>query len=189
MKVRFNAPVVLTFTFISAIVLLINQFILHGLVAAWFSLSANFNPLSYRNWVTLFTHVIGNAGWNQFLSNFAFILLLGPILEETYRSASLIVMMILTALITAVLNILIFKTNMLGASGIVFMMILLASFTSFSKGELPLTFILVLIIYLGREILHSFETEVISEFAHIVGGFCGSLFGFFKPGRPRKRSK
>jgi membrane associated rhomboid family serine protease len=187
MNVRYNAPVVLSFTLVSAVVLFVNQYVMHGLNPAWFSLGAGFNPQSYRNWVTLITHVIGNAGWNQFLANFAFILLLGPVLEESYSSASLVVMIILTALITAVLNIVVFKTDMMGASGIVFMMILLASFTNFKRGEIPLTFVLVLIIYLGREILHSLETGVISEFAHIVGGFCGSLFGFFKPGKVRTR--
>jgi uncharacterized membrane protein YdcZ (DUF606 family) len=61
------------------------------------------------------------------------------------------------------------------------MMILLASFTNFNKGEIPLTFILVLILYVGRELINSFKSDNISEFAHIVGGFCGSLFGFFRP--------
>jgi uncharacterized membrane protein YdcZ (DUF606 family) len=69
----------------------------------------------------------------------------------------------------------------MGASGVVFMMILLASFTNFNKGEIPLTFILVLILYLGEQLFTSLKTENISRYAHIVGGFCGSLFGFFKP--------
>jgi uncharacterized membrane protein YdcZ (DUF606 family) len=62
-------------------------------------------------------------------------------------------------------------------------MILLASFTNFSKGEIPLTFILVLILYLGRELFNSFSSNNVSEFAHIAGGFCGSLFGFFRTSR------
>ena len=188
MVIKYNAPVVLTFAFVSALVLLINQYLLHGLVPAWFSVSANFNPGAFRCWVTLVSHIIGNANWNQFLSNFAFILLLGPILEESYSSWSLVVMMLLTALVTAVLDILVFKTVLTGAGGIVFMMILLASFANFSKGELPLSFVLILIIYLGREFLNAFDTGNIDEFAHIIGGFCGSLFGFFKPGKTvRKR--
>jgi membrane associated rhomboid family serine protease len=189
MKVRYNAPVVLTLTLISAIVLAVNQYKMPGLIPAWFSLGANFNPQSYRNWITLITHVLGSANWNQLLTNFAFILLLGPILEESYSSWQLVAMIMLTALVTAMINILVFKADMLGASGIVFMMILLASFANFSKGELPLSFVLVLIIYLGREIMASFETGSTYEFAHIIGGFCGSLFGFFKPGHSRKRPK
>jgi membrane associated rhomboid family serine protease len=189
MVIKYNAPVVLTFAIVSALVLLINQHFLRGLIPAWFSVSANFNPASFRCWVTLVSHIIGNAGWNQYLSNFAFILLLGPILEESYSSWSLVVMLAITALVTAVLNILVFKTTLLGAGGVVFMMILLASFTNFSKGELPLSFILVLIIYLGREFLNAFDTGDIDNFAHIVGGFCGSLFGFFRPGKSAVRKR
>jgi membrane associated rhomboid family serine protease len=127
--------------------------------------------------------VIGHADINHFLSNFSFILLLGPILEETYGTRILLMMIAATALVTGALNALFFPSFLLGASGVVFMMILLASFTNFNKGEIPLTFILVLILYIGREVISSFRSDNISEFAHIVGGFCGSLFGFFKPVR------
>jgi membrane associated rhomboid family serine protease len=68
----------------------------------------------------------------------------------------------------------------LGASGIVFMMILLASFTNFRKGEIPLTFILVLIFYVGNEVMSAFRNDGVARFAHILGGFCGSIFGFFR---------
>jgi uncharacterized membrane protein YdcZ (DUF606 family) len=86
----------------------------------------------------------------------------------------------ITALVTGLFNVFFFSTGLLGASGIVFMMILLASFTNFKRGEIPLTFILVLALYLGRELANSFTRNNISEFAHMVGGFCGSLFGFFR---------
>jgi uncharacterized membrane protein YdcZ (DUF606 family) len=66
------------------------------------------------------------------------------------------------------------------------MMILLVSFTNFSEGEIPLTFILILILYIGREVFNSFRQDNISEFAHIIGGLCGSLFGFFRPGTNTK---
>jgi len=67
----------------------------------------------------------------------------------------------------------------------VFMMILLVSFTNFNKGEIPLTFILVLFLYLGKELYDSFQGlfgggDNVSQFAHIVGGFIGSLFGFLR---------
>jgi membrane associated rhomboid family serine protease len=186
MRIKYNAPTVLTYTFLSAGVLILSLTVSPRLTETWFMVSGkgSFSPSSVRCWVTLFTHVIGHANWNHFISNFAFILLIGPILEENYGSLSLFLMTAITALVTGVLNILFFSSNLLGASGVVFMMILLASFTNFSRGEIPLTFILILVLYLGRELFNSFMNNNISEFAHIVGGFCGSLFGFF---RPRKR--
>jgi membrane associated rhomboid family serine protease len=99
-------------------------------------------------------------------------------LEESYGSLALLAMIAITALVTGVLNMFLFPSALMGASGVVFMMILLASFTNFSKGEIPLTFILVLALYLGDQLIKSFGTGNISHFAHIAGGFCGSLFGF-----------
>ena len=182
MKIKYNAPIVLTFAFASAFILLLSQTIYWNLTAQWFMVPGrgDFSPSSFRNWVTLFTHVIGHANWSHLFSNFAFILLIGPILEEVYGSLSLYIMICITALVTGVLNVIFFTSGLLGASGVVFMMILLASFTNFSKGEIPLTFILVLILYLGREFINAFGNNNISEFAHIAGGFIGSLFGFFR---------
>jgi membrane associated rhomboid family serine protease len=183
MRIKYNAPTVLTYTFISAIVLIFSQTILRSLAEYWFMVpgKGNFSPGSLRNWLSLLTHAAGHASWTHLISNFSFILLIGPILEENYGSYSLLFMLIITALVTGVLNVLFFRTALMGASGVVFMMILLASFTNFTKGEIPLTFILVLVLYLGRELFNAFSANNISEFAHIVGGFCGSLFGFFRP--------
>ncbi|GHV73201.1 hypothetical protein AGMMS49940_05030 [Spirochaetia bacterium] len=185
MKIKYNSPTVLTYAFVSAVVLLLTQFVSHSLTVDWFRVPGrgSFDPSRIRHWITLFTHVIGHSNWNHLLNNFAFILLIGPMLETTYGSLSLLLMIAITALVTGVLNVFLFKTALLGASGVVFMMILLSSFTNFTEGEIPLTFILVLALYLGRELFNSFSANNVSEFAHIAGGFCGSLFGFFRPQR------
>jgi hypothetical protein len=112
-------------------------------------------------------------------------------LEETYGSLTMFLMMVVTGFVTGVLNACFFPHPLLGASGIVFMMILLASFTNSGKDEIPLTFILIMILYLGRETLNALRGDDISQFAHLAGGLCGSLFGFFKPsksGRARKQA-
>ncbi|QQO07926.1 rhomboid family intramembrane serine protease [Breznakiella homolactica] len=183
MRIKYNSPTVLTYAFLSALVLILSQTVLPSLTRDWFMVPGKntFSPSSFRNWVCVFTHVVGHANWNHLISNFSFILLIGPILEENYGSLSLIFMIAVTAVVTGLLNAFLFPTALLGASGVVFMMILLASFTNFNHGEIPLTFILVLFLYLGRELFNSFSSNNISEFAHIVGGFCGSLFGFFRP--------
>jgi membrane associated rhomboid family serine protease len=182
MKIKYNAPTVLTFTFISALVLILNQTIFPGLTRAWFMVPGRggFHPGSLKSWVLLFTHVMGHGDINHFLSNISIILLIGPILEANCGSRGLLIMIALTALTTGALNVLLFSTYLLGASGVLFMMILLSSFTNFKKGEIPLTFILILVLYLGKELINSFRQDSVSEFAHIAGGLCGSLFGFFR---------
>lgn len=184
MKIKYNAPVTLTFTLICALVLVLDM-VFKGLIVNWFTVpgKAGFDPSLIRNYFRLFSHALGHADLNHFLANFAFILLLGPILEASYGSPSLIIMMVITAFITGLLNVLLFNTGLIGASGIVFMMILLASFTNFTKGEIPLTFILILILYLGKEVMNAFQNNNISEFGHIIGGLCGSIFGYLKPSK------
>jgi membrane associated rhomboid family serine protease len=183
MRIKYNAPTVLTYAFICALVMALTATLLPQLAQNWFMVPGRgrFSPASLRNWVTLLTHIAGHTGWNHLFSNFAIILLVGPMLEENYSSLALLVMILITAIVTGILNVLFFTSALMGASGVVFMMILLASFTNFNRGEIPLTFILVLVLYLGDQLIKSFGTDNISYFAHIAGGFCGSLFGFFIP--------
>lgn len=183
MRLRYNAPATLTFTLVCAIVLTLSQTLLPGLTASWFSTPTPFRFNAFQDYVKIFTHVLGHANIEHFISNFTFILLLGPILELTYSSVTLIIMMLVTALVTGILNSLLFPgTVLMGASGIVFMMILLASITNFQKGEVPVTFILVMLLFLGREVWNAVvQKDNISQFAHILGGLTGSFFGFLKP--------
>ena len=118
-----------------------------------------------------------------------FILLLGPILEEKYGWRKMLLMMFLTTVITAIIHMAIFRTTgAMGASGIVFMYIILASFVNVKKGTIPLTFILIIILFIGREIIDSFEEDQISQLAHIVGGICGAVFGFIFNSRQKTRT-
>jgi len=91
----------------------------------------------------------------------------------------LLSMMLITAIVSAVFNLIFMNNNVLGASGIVFMLILLSSFTGFRDGNIPMTFVLVFILYIGKEVMSSFEPDNVSQFGHIMGGICGGFFGFF----------
>ena len=187
MRIKYNAPTVLTFTLLCALILLLSNTIFPNL-PYWFMVPGrgNFHAGSFRNWVTLFTHIMGHANWSHLIGNFTLILLIGPMLEEIYGSSDLLIMMVITAFVTGILNVFFFKSYLMGASGVVFMMILLSSFTNFSRGEIPLTFILVLILYMGVQIMNSFSSDNISQFAHIIGGLCGSFFGFLHPQKRKK---
>ena len=189
MKIKYNAPTVLSFSLLCALVMLLSTTLFKDLNLYWFAVPGKsyFSAGSIRNWITVFTHVIGHQDWSHLISNFMIILLIGPMLEENYGSKDLLIMMIITAFVTGIINAFFFPGGLLGASGIAFMMILLSSFTNFSRGEIPLTFIFMLILYLGVQLLNSFTSnDNISYFAHIIGGLCGSFFGFL---RPQKRDK
>jgi len=185
MRIKYNAPTVLTFTLLCALILFLTRTYFPSLTEIWFMVPGrnNFHPGSINHWVSIISHSMGHANWAHLINNFTLILLIGPMLEEHYGSKMLLVMILVTAFATGTLNALFFNSYLLGASGVVFMMILLSSFTNFSHGEIPLTFILVLILYMGVQIFQSAGSDNISHFAHIIGGLCGSFFGFFKSPR------
>jgi len=134
------------------------------------------DPVTYFRFVS---HAIGHANWPHLVGNFTLILLIGPILEEKYGSQDIFIMMLVTALITGVLQFFFFQTGLLGASGIVFMLIILSSFSNYQAGTIPLTFIIIAILFMGQEIVSALGAEDgVSQFAHIMGGICGGLFGF-----------
>ena len=184
--VKYNAPVILTFTLVSTGVMLFSQILGPGILSFFMVPGRGMFRFPF-DLPRLVSHAIGHANWQHLVGNFSFILLLGPILEERYGSGLLLVMMFLTAFVTGMLNVLFFTHPLLGASGIVFMLILLISFTNVRKGEIPLTFILIILLFLGQEIYRALaERNNISEFAHIIGGACGGLFGFFLGGTREK---
>ena len=113
------------------------------------------------------------------MGNMMLLLLVGPMVEEFYGSGRLLLMCAVTAVVTGLVDMLFFPTTaLLGASGIVFMMIILASMVSYQKGRIPLTFFFVAAMYLGQEIYNAiFAADDISQLTHIIGGVLGLVFG------------
>jgi len=177
MSIKYNSPVILTFALLCTAILFLDKF-LAGTLMGIFSVGTSVDVSDPLSIFSLFSHVLGHSGLDHLLGNMTFILLLGPIVEEKYGSKFTLFMIIITALVTGLLNISFFDTGLLGASGIVFMLILLVSFTNVKGGQIPLTFILVAILFVGKEVMHSLSADQVSQFAHIIGGVCGSIFGF-----------
>ncbi len=70
--------------------------------------------------------------------------------------------------------------GLLGApSGIVFMLIMLSSLAGSRNGGIPITLILVGALYLSQQVYDIlFVQDNVANFMHIVGGACGTVFGF-----------
>lgn len=180
LKVTFNAPVTLWF-----VILCFGAFVLNYITKGWandvfFSVyrSSPLNPFTY---VRMIGYVFGHASWDHYLGNMMTLLLVAPLLEEKYGSRNMFIVMITTTIVTGILSMILFpNVALLGASGIVFALILLSSITSVKEGEIPLTFIMVAAIYLGEQIYGGFFLDNnVSEFGHILGGLCGSVIGYF----------
>ncbi len=179
-RFQYNSPVVLTYALISVLALLLNQ-ITNGWTNEYlFSIYRTGTFLNPMLLVRLCTYIFGHANYAHFISNFTIILLVGPMLEEKYGSKNLMEMIAFTGILTGLIHIIFFPgVALIGASGIAFMMILLSSYANYEKGKIPLTLILVAIIYLSGEIIDGlFSKDNISQLAHIIGGLCGCLFGW-----------
>ena len=181
-KFHFNSPVILTFVIVSFVAFLLNIITAGESNRLIFSVyrSSMASPLFY---VRLVCHVFGHVNWNHFSGNIIFILLVGPLLEEKYGSWNMAIIIFFTALVTGIINVIFFSTGLLGASGVVFALILLSSITSMKNGKIPLTFVIVAIIYIGGQLYSGvFIQDNISNLSHMVGGVLGCVFGYILNG-------
>ena len=176
----FNAPATLCFALVSLAALGLN-FLTGGMSNRLvFSVcrSSFLHPMTY---VRLLCHVLGHTSFSHYVSNIAFLLALGPIVEERYGSVRLLLMFAVTAVVSGLFHMLLGGSSMLlGASGVVYMLIFLASTAGSRPGEIPLTLVGVAALYLTQEIFDGlFSAYDISHLAHIVGGVCGAVMGLF----------
>ena len=175
---QYNAPVTLTFFFLSLASLalghLTNGWTTHHLFSVYRSSLAD--PLFF---VRLFGHVLGHAGWDHFIGNMLLFLVIAPPLEERYGSRTLLAGILLTAGVSGILQCVFFPGSaLLGASGIVFMLIMLASLAGMKDGRIPLTLILAAVLYLGQEVYAMVALrDNVANFMHLVGGVTGTVFG------------
>ncbi|MCR5742447.1 MAG: rhomboid family intramembrane serine protease [Lachnospiraceae bacterium] len=179
LKISFNSPVVLTFALLCLAALLLNGFTGGAANRYVFSVyrSSLLDPLTY---IRFFGHVLGHANWAHYIGNMTLILLVGPLLEEKYGWSFILQCILVTAFVTGLINFIFFPhVALCGASGVAFAFILLSSFTSINDGTIPVTFILIAIIYIGGEIYDGvFVADNISQLTHVIGGIVGAFFGY-----------
>ena len=143
--ITINAPVTITFSLICFVMTIL------GMITGK-TMDIMFGTSSI---IGIICHVfVHGGGWGHMTGNVMMLLILGPLLEEKYGSRRLAQMMFINTLVTGILlHFFMPMTSVTGASGIVFMMVLLASFTgNTTNGMIPVTAILVGILYLGQEI-------------------------------------
>ena len=178
-RITFNSPVVLSFVIISFGAMVLN-YLTAGVSNRLLFMTYHSSLASPLTYVRFFTHVLGHQGWSHYIGNMMYLLLLGPMLEEKYGSRAIIEVILITGLVTGLVTWLIFPNIALcGASGVVFAFIMMTSFTSFKEGEIPVTVILVAVIYIGQQIYEGlFVQDNISNMAHILGGIVGAVAGY-----------
>lgn len=179
LKISFNSPVILGFSAI-CLVALVLSYLTGGFTNNLLFSVYHSSLLSPFTYFRMIGHIFGHANWAHFIGNMTLILVLGPLLEEKYGSVNIICVILLTGLITGLVHFMFFPhVQLLGASGVVFAFILLSSFTSLKDGEIPLTLILVTLIYIGGEVYDGiFVKDNVSNLTHILGGGVGAGCGY-----------
>lgn len=176
-RLSYNAPVTLSFTILAVVVFGITAIVGQWFTSVFFTLGTGMSFLNPAHLLTFITYPLGHSSWDHLSGNMLFVLLLGPLLEEKYGRSDMLMMFGITTIGIAIVNTVFFSTGLLGASGIVFMLIVLSSFTNLREGTLPITAVVVAALFVGREALQGFNDDNISQMAHIVGGVFGLGFG------------
>lgn len=185
-KLQFNAPVILMFTILSLAALITGNLTNGWSTTKFFSIY-RFTPGDFFGYIRLFGHVLGHVNWEHYMGNMVLLLVVGPPLEEKYGSWNMLWCILFTALVSGIVHCIWDpNTALLGASGVVFMLIMLSSLAGMRDGAIPITLILVAVIYLGGELVAAFTAkDSISQLTHIVGGLCGTFLGFLMSHRRR----
>lgn len=181
----YDAPVTLTFAFISIAFYLVNQLICKGALDKLFLASPTgssgalaFNRADFLSYIRLVFYVFGSRDFSQLMANVIFILLLGPEIEERYGSVIIGIMLAVTTVFSGVLNACFCLESLKGSSAIVLMMIFLNSFITFSKKKIPLSVVAVFAFFILREFFDKNPNGAVGIIINLAGGLCGSLFAF-----------
>ena len=179
LRITLNSPIILGIVALSCVATILGT-ITGGALTQLLFMTYRSSLLSPMTWLRAFTHIFGHADWSHLIGNMSYILLLGPLLEEKYGSRTIVLVTLVTAFITSIVNYVFFPSvGLCGASGVVFSFIILSSFTSFREGEIPLTFILVAVLFIGQQIFEGIALhDNISNTAHILGGIVGGIIGY-----------
>ena len=101
-------------------------------------------------------------------------------IEEKYGSINFLIMILITAFITGIINFIIGKSRLCGSSNIAFMLITLSSIVNISNHKIPLTLVLIILFYIVDEIKNILikKKDNISHVGHLTGAICGCILGF-----------
>lgn len=192
----FDSPVTISFSLLSVLLFVLNCLAFKGTldVKILSSPTTSAGPIPFMatqisSYLRLFLYAFGSQNFVGLLSNLLFLLMLGPVMEERYGSLVIGIMMAVSVLFSGVLNTCFCETSLQGCMPIIFMMIFLNSFMSFSKKKIPVSFLVIFVFYIAREVSGKTFSEIVGLIICITGGLCGSLFAFLTSPKARAEKK
>lgn len=176
-----DSPVVLGFGFLCMLLYALDL-IIPGDVQKMLGCPHAFQPYRPTHWVRTVTHVFAHSSLPHIKGNMGMLMLVGPSVENEFGSENLAKIMLAVAVSSWFAHVLAGRENsvQLGASGVVFALILLNSLVSATVGTVPLSFVITAIIWVSEELyLLFFGKDGVSHHAHLTGAIVGTLAGYY----------
>ncbi len=180
-KLSIEAPVVVSFVFACVFLHLFNMTIAPG-ISRWLGVRDAFDIFHPMQYVRLITHIFGHENMSHLRGNMTHILMVGPSAEEIFGSQNMILIMLAVAISSGLGHILFGPTNtsQIGASGVVFALILVNSLVSAEMGRIPISFVLTACLWTGDEVWKMvFAGDQIAHSAHLIGAIVGTAAGYY----------
>jgi membrane associated rhomboid family serine protease len=173
MRFSFNAPV--TIVWAAAAVLLTA---LNPVGVQFMGLDPGLGWTQPARYVQLIGWSMAHSNWDHLLSNLPLFLLLGPLVEKRHGPCATLACFVSTSVVIGVLHVTLSHAILVGASGLVYMLVILAGLDSTRKDGIPLTLPFVAALFLFRDLVGVFQNNQISELAHLAGAGCGLVWGW-----------
>jgi membrane associated rhomboid family serine protease len=184
-RLTVETPVVILFCLLCVMVHILQATVWSGL-NTFLAVRDTFDITSPMQLPRLFTHVIAHDGTLQHIrGNLTHILLVGPSAEHVYGSRCILLVIVLVALFSSLVHIVVGSshTHQLGASGVVFSVILLNSLVAAASGTIPISFVLTAGLWCFDELYKFlFGHDGISHHAHLTGAVVGTVVAYYSVG-------
>jgi membrane associated rhomboid family serine protease len=180
-KLSVEAPVIVSYVFACVFLHILNITIAPG-ISRWLGVRDAFSPFQPMQYLRLVTHIFGHENMAHLRGNMTHILMVGPSAEEVFGSQNMVFIMLAVAISSGFGHIVLGPTNtsQIGASGIVFALILVNSLVSAKVGRIPISFVLTAMLWTSDEMWGLlFANDQISHSAHLIGAAVGTAAGYY----------
>ena len=137
---RWNSPIILLFCVIVFFVHLGYQTEFRDFFDTLFSVPRRFEWSNPSHYLSLVLYIFGDKGtWKHISTSMLLVVIVGPIIESRFGSIQLISMIIFTAFIVGLIDVLLFRGGLYGPLCISYLFTFLATFVNVKKRDIPLT--------------------------------------------------
>lgn len=180
-KLSLDTPVVVLYVVACVLLHILNITIAPG-ISRWLGVRDVFHPLNPLTYLRLMTHIFGHENMSHLRGNMTHILMVGPSAEEIFGSRNMVGIILAVAISSGFGHVFFgpANTSQIGASGVVFALILLNSLVSAELGEIPIAFVMTATLWISDELWKLvFANDQIAHSAHLIGAMVGTAAGYY----------